>query len=261
MKSPLFYLLAAALKSHIVIPTVLAHSRVYGVWVNEVFQGDGRDIYIRSPPTNEPVKDIYSNDMTCNVHNRAVPKTVNVATGDKLTFEWYHESRKDDIINDSHKGAIQVYIAPSASNGTGAVWTKLFSDSFDGSLNNKWATDRLKKAKGQHYIIIPNIPTGDYLFRAEITALHQAQVRYDQDHDKGAEFYIECVQVRVQNDRETLGSVALPGGTSLPGTYSYDSHGIIWNLFGSKEEWDPRSYVPPGPAVWEGAKGGKIEMV
>ncbi|KAG7085296.1 hypothetical protein E1B28_013836 [Marasmius oreades] len=260
MKSSDLFSLFAVAPQIIIIPTVLAHTRVYGVWVNKVFKGDGRDIYIRSPPTNEPVKDIYSNDMTCNVHNRAVPQTVNVATGDNLTFEWYHESRKDDIINDSHKGAVQVYIAPSASNGTGgAVWTKLFSDSyayaFDSSSNNKWATDRLKKAKGQHHVVIPNIPT------AEIIALHQAQVRYDQDHDKGAEFYIECVQVRVQNDHETLGSVALPGGTSLPGTYSYDSHGIIWNLFGSKEDWDPRSYVPPGPAVWEGAKGGKIEMV
>ncbi|KAG7094455.1 hypothetical protein E1B28_008051 [Marasmius oreades] len=177
MKSSSLFVLLAVAPQIIIIPTV----------TGETF------IYIRSPPTNEPVKDIYSNDMTCNVHNRAVPQTVNVATGDNLTFEWYHESRKDDIINDSHKGAVQVYIAPSASNGTGgAVWTKLFSDSyayaFDSSSNNKWATDRLRRAKGQHHVIIPNIPTGDYLFRAEIIALHQAQVRYDQDHDKGAEF-------------------------------------------------------------------------
>jgi cellulase len=33
-----------------------AHTRVYGLWVNGEFQGDGRDIYIRSPPTNDPVK-------------------------------------------------------------------------------------------------------------------------------------------------------------------------------------------------------------
>jgi len=34
-----------------------AHARVYSLWVNGVDQGDGRGIYIRTPPTNSPVKD------------------------------------------------------------------------------------------------------------------------------------------------------------------------------------------------------------
>jgi hypothetical protein len=34
-----------------------AHARVYSLWVNGVDQGDGRGIYIRSPPSDSPVKD------------------------------------------------------------------------------------------------------------------------------------------------------------------------------------------------------------
>lgn len=64
---------------------------------------------------------------------------MSVQSGDKLTFEWYHDSRNDDIIATSHKGPIQVYIAPAGSNGNGAVWTKIFSDTYSGN----WAVDRL----------------------------------------------------------------------------------------------------------------------
>jgi hypothetical protein len=64
--------------------------------------------------------------MACNVNNygifllhvathdtlsnyaTAVSKYVSVKSGDKLTFEWYHDSRNDDIIASSHYGPIQV---------------------------------------------------------------------------------------------------------------------------------------------------------
>lgn len=56
---------------------------------------------------------------------------------------------------------VQVYIAPASSNGAGAVWTKLASDSYSGS----WAVTRLISSKGKHSVNIPNIPAGDYLIR------------------------------------------------------------------------------------------------
>jgi cellulase len=72
---------------------VRAHATVYSLWVNDVDQGDGRSIYIRSPPSNSPVKDVSSPDIDCNVANTPVPKTVPVKAGDKVTFEWYHNTR------------------------------------------------------------------------------------------------------------------------------------------------------------------------
>ncbi|KAG7087637.1 hypothetical protein E1B28_013585 [Marasmius oreades] len=258
------------------VSSAFAHLRVWGVWVNGKFQGDGRDIYIRSPETNYPVKDLHSKDMLCNANNRVVPQSVAVKSKDKFTFEWYHEkhvplstchspaelirmilnSRHDDIITDTHKGAIQVYIAPTSSNMEGKpVWTKLDTQTYNKN-SKKWATILLKKTKGQHSITIPNIPTGDYLLRAEVIALHQAKYTYVKKHDKGAEFYMSCVQVHVENNSTTQ---KLPGGTAFPGTYQYDSPGIVWDLFGPSDKSE--MYVAPGPRVWEGSKGGKIEKV
>lgn len=50
--------------------SVTAHTLVWGVWINGVDQGDGRNVYIRSPPNNNPVKDLTSDAMACNVNNR-----------------------------------------------------------------------------------------------------------------------------------------------------------------------------------------------
>lgn len=66
-----------------------AHTEVFGIWVNDVFQGDGRTTYVRSPPTNGPVKDVTLKDIICNTNNVEVPDSVHVAAGDKVTFEWY----------------------------------------------------------------------------------------------------------------------------------------------------------------------------
>jgi cellulase len=64
---------------------------VYGVHVNGADQGDGRNRYIRSPPNNNPVKDVRSDAIACNVNGgSAVGSFVSVAAGDRVTFEWYH---------------------------------------------------------------------------------------------------------------------------------------------------------------------------
>lgn len=91
-------------------------------------------------------------------------------------------SRNDDIIASSHHGPgrqecsyiytvrgltvflVAVYIAPTSSNGAGAVWTKIFEDTYSGS----WAVDRLISSHGQHSVTIPNIPAGAYLLRGSI---------------------------------------------------------------------------------------------
>ncbi|KAG5638421.1 hypothetical protein H0H81_012752 [Sphagnurus paluster] len=253
------------------IAAVSAHTTVYGVWINGAFQGDGRNSYIRSPPNNNPVKDLKSGAMACNVNNRGVGTTLSVKAGDKVTFEWYHNTRNDDIIDGSHKGPVQVYMAPTSSNGNGNVWTKIFSDAYSGS----WATDRLINARGQHSINIPNVPAGDYLLRrkclasktfisgtpvsttcsstAEIVALHEADSLYSQNSARGAQLYMSCIQVRVTSG----GNQGLPGGTSFPGTYTDSTQGIQFNIYNQAAT----SYKAPGPGVWGSAAGGSIGKV
>ncbi|GLB41733.1 putative glycoside hydrolase family 61 protein [Lyophyllum shimeji] len=215
------------------VAAVTAHTTVYGAWINGVFQGDGRNNYIRSPPNNNPVKDLASSAMACNVNNRVVPRTLSVKAGDKFTFEWYHSTRNDDIIAASHHGPVLVYIAPASSNGQGPVWTKIFQDS----------------------VIIPDIPAGDYLLRAELVALHEADALYSQNPIRGVQLYMSCAQIRVTSN----GSQSLPGGTSFPGSYTDSTPGIQWNIYDTTKS--PTQYVPPGPSVWSGSAGGSVGQV
>ncbi|KAG9101553.1 hypothetical protein FRC06_002837, partial [Ceratobasidium sp. 370] len=161
--------------------------------------------------------------MACNVNNRVVPKTVSVKAGDTLTFEWFHDTRNDDIIATSHKGPVQVYIAPASSNGAGNVWVKLFSAKGSGST---WAVDQLIASHGQHSVKIPNVAAGQYLLRAEIVALHEANVSYQDNPVRGAQLYMSCVQIAV-----TSSGSALPAGVAFPGEYTYSTPGIVYNIY------------------------------
>ncbi|KAF5316036.1 hypothetical protein D9619_006354 [Psilocybe cf. subviscida] len=143
---------------------------------------------------------------------------------------------------------VLVYIAPTSSNGAGAVWTKLFHAGNSG----QWAVDQLLSARGKHSVVIPDITAGDYLLRAEIIGLHEADVAYNQNSVRGAQLYMSCVQIRVTSS----GSQSLPGGTSFPGSYQYSTPGIVWNIYDKYR--DQTTYPIPGPSVWSGSSGGWI---
>ena len=71
------------------IAEVSAHSRMYGIWVNGTDQGAGAGRYIRQPPTNDPVKDLTSQDIRCNVNGyNPVPTYISVRAGSNVTTEW-----------------------------------------------------------------------------------------------------------------------------------------------------------------------------
>lgn len=220
-----------------------AHATVFAVWINGEDQGLGNtdNGYIRSPPNNNPVQDVQSTDMTCNVNgDQPAAKTLEVAAGDKVTFEWHHNSRdaSDNIIASSHEGPVMVYMAPTEKGASGSNWVKIAEDGYN---DGTWAVDKLRQNDGKHSVTVPDVPAGNYLFRPEIIALHSAS------SEGGAQFYMECVQFKVTSD----GSKTLPEGVNIPGTYSADDPGILFNLYG-----DFTSYQIPGPDVWSGASSG-----
>ena len=92
-------------------------------------------MYIRSPPNTDPVKDLASPALACNVKGGTpVPSFVPVAAGDTLAFEWFRISRGDDIIDPSHSGPIITWIAPyTTGDGTGAIWSKIDEEGYDAS--------------------------------------------------------------------------------------------------------------------------------
>jgi cellulase len=80
MKASTLFLLAGS------AALATAHTTVFNVWINDVDQGLGNSAsgYIRSPPNNNPLKDLTSSDLTCNVNNVATAKTLSVSGGDKV---------------------------------------------------------------------------------------------------------------------------------------------------------------------------------
>lgn len=159
-------------------------------------------------------------------------------------------SRDDDIIDKSHKGPVQVYVAPYDSNGyvfcacsspdsirsfrLGDVWTKLYSEGYS---SGSWAVDKLIAAHGQHSIIIPDLPAGQYLFRAEIVALHEADVAYTVNPIRGAQNYMSCTQIQVTSN----GTDTLSDAIALPGAYTSQTPVRPLAFFFSKTlQSDPR---------------------
>ena len=133
----------------------------------------------------------------------------------------YHDVRGDDIIASSHKGPIIVYIQPAS----GGSWTKIAHDGLSGT---QWAVDKLIANKGKHSVTIPsNLKAGNYLFRAEIIGLHEAETNYNSNSARGAQFYPSCSQIKVTGS----GTKSPPGGVNFPGTYAATDAGILFNIY------------------------------
>ncbi|KAL0938295.1 Endo-beta-1,4-glucanase D [Colletotrichum truncatum] len=231
---------------------VAAHARVYGVWVDgkEVKgSGDkaGKDSYIRSPPSNSPVKDITKSDIVCNTAGAtAKDEFATIAAGKDLVFEWYHDNRNDDIIDGSHKGPLVTYIAPyTEGDGSGAIWTKIGEEKY---ANGKWPVDVLKTTGKSQGVTIPSsLKEGKYLVRHEIIAHHESDTTYDVNPARGAQFYPSCIQIEVTGG----GSDVPPQNFDFIGGYKYSDKGIHFNLYND----DATAYKAPGPEVWTGGAG------
>ncbi|KAH8833434.1 glycoside hydrolase [Flagelloscypha sp. PMI_526] len=221
-----------------------AHHTMQYVWINGVDQG--KNVGIRIPPNNNPVTDVTSTDITCNVGGTSGSSvsTLSVPSGATISFEWHqHDQRTgEDPLAGGHRGPIQVYIAKAPStaasfNGQGAVWTKLFSAGLLNATSQYWESDLVNTSSGKHDVKLPtSLPAGEYLLRAEHIALHVASSY------PGAQFYVGCAQIKISS-----GGSASPAKVSLPGAYKGSDPGITVNIYNNLQ-----SYTAPGPSVWTG---------
>ncbi|TFK96548.1 glycoside hydrolase [Pterulicium gracile] len=230
-------LLAAAGVAH-------AHFTMQYIWVNGVDQG--KNVGIRVPPNNNPVEDVSSPNIACNVNGATgVAQTISVPSGAEISFEWHqHDQRTgEDPISGGHKGPVQVYIAKAPStaqsfSGSGSVWTKIYQAGITNASSQQWASDVVNANGGKHSVRLPtSLPAGEYLLRAEMIALHTASSY------PGAQFYIGCAQIKIAS-----GGSADPAKVSLPGAYSGSDPGIKINIYYPAIS----NYPAPGPAVWSG---------
>ena len=150
----------------------------------------------------------------------------------------------DNDLATSHKGPITVYIAPRSSNGEGHVWTKIAHDGLN-PVDKKWATERLYDNGGKHDVKLPpQLSPGEYLLRAEIIALHEADTDYNVNPDRGAQFYPSCAQIKVTAG----GNQKPPQKFDFIDGYTRTDPGIKFDLY--------NGYLPypiPGPDVWTGS--------
>ncbi|KAL0577156.1 hypothetical protein V5O48_004832 [Marasmius crinis-equi] len=211
------------------------------MYVNGADQG--HNVGIRVTNTNSPVEDVTSDDIICNVQSTLTSSStvIDVPAGGEVTTEWHHtsdgptEGDGDDPIASSHKGPIITYLAKvddAATAGvTGLQWFKIQEEGYDSS-NQTWAVDKLIANGGKYTFMIPEcVPSGQYLMRHEIIALHSASSY------PGTQFYIGCAQINVSG-----GGSASPGNVSFPGAYDGADPGITISIY-----WPPvENYTIPG---------------
>ncbi|KAI0911390.1 fungal cellulose binding domain-containing protein [Ustulina deusta] len=201
------------------------------------------------PPNNNPVTNVNSNDIRCNVGGtKGVGAKCAVKAGSTVTVEMHAQpaDRKcsAEAIGGAHYGPVNVYLSqvPDATTADGSTsWYKIFADSWSskGAVGDgdNWGTNDLNTCCGKMDVTIPpDTPSGDYLLRAEVIALHTA------GQAGGAQFYMSCYQLTVSG-----GSGTLPAGVNLPGAFKASDPGIQVNIHAQMS-----SYVNPGPAVVPG---------
>ncbi|PQE31499.1 glycosyl hydrolase family 61 protein [Rutstroemia sp. NJR-2017a WRK4] len=195
------------------VSAVAAHQNFHQFWVNGV--SPGYQVSIRMPPSNSPVTDVTSNDITCNVNGNNVPSGVTTTPakeGDEITVQWD---------SSGHPGPIQHYLmgpVDDASTTTGiGSWFKIQEWA---ETNGTWASAIMEAGNMSMSFKLPTgLATGEYLLRSEMLALHGAQTI------DGAQWYIGCAQLSITG---TASETCTPS-IELPGAYN---------------DTDPSIYIP-----------------
>ena len=211
------------------IAAVSAHQNFHQFWVNG--ESPGKDVGIRMPPSNSPVTDVTSEDIACNVNGqKGVAVTVDAKEGDTIKVQWDQSG---------HPGPItHMLFGPvdSAKDATGVgKWFKIDELNSEGG---KWANEIMAADDMTHEFKLPTgLPSGEYLLRSEMLALHGAQTI------GGAQFYIGCAQLKITG----TGTSSCGPTIELPGAYKADDANIyIPNVYNG---FDMTNYTAPGGPV------------
>ncbi|KAF7917894.1 uncharacterized protein EAE98_009922 [Botrytis deweyae] len=213
------------------LTAVTAHQNFHQFWVNGV--SPGYQVSIRMPPSNSPVLDVASDNITCNVNGNVVPSGVNTTAaneGDAITVQWD---------SSTHPGPIQHYLfgpVDDASMATGiGSWFKI--DEYV-EVNGTWASNLMDAGNMSYTFKLPTgMASGEYLLRSEMLALHSAQTV------GGAQWYIGCAQLSITG----TGGDSCGPSIELPGDYNATDPSIyIPDIYYG---FDISTYTPPGGAI------------
>ncbi|KAK0742164.1 glycosyl hydrolase family 61-domain-containing protein [Apiosordaria backusii] len=235
-----------------------AHTVLTTVFVNGVNQGDGTCIRMSTNPDRAtfPIEGINSPNMACGLEGaNPVAFTCPAPAGSTLTFafrEWADEPTKGaGPIDPSHIGSIAIYLKQvsniSTSSPSGGGWFKIYSSGYD-SGSKEWSARKLIADKGLLSFSLPSgLPTGYYLARSEILAIHDVS-------GSGPQFFVNCAQLFVSGS--TSGSLSIPSdkSVSIPGYLSSSDPGLTYNIYESNP--DSKPYTIVGPASFRPGGAG-----
>ncbi|KAF9473922.1 hypothetical protein BDN70DRAFT_885380 [Pholiota conissans] len=184
---------------------------------------------VRQPQSVEPMHDITSSDVVCNVNPSPASETVSVAAGSTLGFQLSTAMY--------HQGPVSIYLgkAPGAAadwDGSGANWFKIA----------EWGATSTKPFNFSSFMqttftttIPQSVPSGEYLARAENIALHLGT--------GVPEIFVSCAQISITN-----GGSGNPSKVSIPGYIAANDPSVIIDIYNA----DVTSYRVPGPDVYIG---------
>lgn len=173
-----------------------------------------------------------------------VTYTCPATAGSKLTFEWrmWADLEQEGALDPSHKGPCAVYAKQvsnmSSTPAAGTGWFKLWEEGYN-NMTGKWCTESLIDAEGLMSIQIPEgLPSGNFLFRPELLALHNA--------DKGdPQFYTGCAQIQVQGSSAAALEVPAEYSVSIPGYVKAGDRSVNFDIYSPVFP-----YPMPGPSVY-----------
>ncbi|KAF8980032.1 glycosyl hydrolase family 61-domain-containing protein [Cyathus striatus] len=229
MKLALSLLASAALAN--------AHFTMQYIWVNGADQGQNN--YIRVPPSNNPVTDVTSTDLTCNVNGLSgssvstvtIPAVSNGTNMPSALVKTPSQAATRDQFRSTSPRHLPLPLPLTAKAPSGP---KIYSSGLVDPSTQEWATDVVNANNGKHSVVIPSsLSAGEYLLRAEIIALHVASTY------PGAQFYMVKIS---SGGSASPPTIALPVTTRAPTPVS-----PYINIYNNLQ-----SYTAPGGAVWSG---------
>ncbi|KAK0666122.1 family 61 putative glycoside hydrolase [Cercophora samala] len=228
-----------------------AHTVLTTVFVNGVNQGDGTCIRMSKNPDRAtfPIEGINNANMACGLEGATpVAFTCPAPAGSTLTFafrEWADEPTKGaGPIDPSHVGSIAIYLKQvpniATTSPSGGGWFKIYADGYDSSTK-QWSAKKLIADKGLLSFSLPSgLPTGYYLARSEIIAIHDIS-------GSGPQFFVNCAQLFISGS--TTGTVSIPSdkSVSIPGHVKSSDPGLTYNIYESNPDTKPYTVVGPAP--------------
>ncbi|RYC61490.1 hypothetical protein CHU98_g4701 [Xylaria longipes] len=232
------------------LATVQAHGVFSTLFINGASQGDGK--CLRTSFTvdkiTSPITDLDSAEMACGIVGQTpAPDTCSIKAGAKLSFEFrlWASGSPPGTIDGSHLGPMALYakmVDDPSQDPTGDGWFKLWEYGYD-EISQTWATEKLIANDGIVSVQIPStMPTGKYLIRPEIIALHNLAAG-------PAQFYTGCAQVSVEGGSSKPLAVPADDMVSIPGYIRSSDPAVNFNSHPDAVKHFP--YILGGPKVYE----------